>query len=216
MIPVVALVGRPNVGKSTLFNALTQTRDALVADRPGVTRDRHYGVCRLQERHFVVVDTGGIAGDADVLHEFTAKQSEAAMDEAALVVLMLDARDGLLPGDRTILDGVRKRGKPFIVVVNKVDGMDDMLVRFGKCCNPIPGDPIVGFITRGRGITIHKADCERAFEVQDERRIEVAWTVNTVPEGVERVVRVRVISQDVPGLLKSMSEASPPSPRNTA
>jgi GTP pyrophosphokinase len=85
--------------------------------------------------------------------------------------------------------------------------MDDMLVRFGKCCNPIPGDPIAGFITRGRGITIHKADCERAFEVQDERRIDVEWTVTSAPEGVERTVRVRVIAQDIPGLLKSMSEA---------
>lgn len=89
----------------------------------------------------------------------------------------------------------------------KVDGMDDMLVRFGKCCNPIPGDPIAGFITRGRGITIHKADCERAFEVDTDRRIDVEWTVSSVPEGVERVVRVRVVSQDTPGLLKSMSEA---------
>jgi len=89
----------------------------------------------------------------------------------------------------------------------RVDGMDDMLVRFGKCCNPIPGDPIAGFITRGRGITIHKADCERAFEVQDERRIDVEWTVTSAPEGVERTVRVRVIAQDIPGLLKSMSEA---------
>jgi len=89
----------------------------------------------------------------------------------------------------------------------KVDGMDDMLVRFGRCCNPIPGDPIVGFITRGRGITIHRADCEKAFEVDQERRIDVEWTVNSAPEGVERAVRVRVVSQDIPGLLKNMSEA---------
>jgi guanosine-3',5'-bis(diphosphate) 3'-pyrophosphohydrolase len=89
----------------------------------------------------------------------------------------------------------------------RVDGLEDMLIRFGKCCDPIPGDPIVGFITRGRGITVHKADCERAFEVDTERRIEVAWTVNSAPEGVERTVRLRIISQDIPGLLKSMSEA---------
>lgn len=96
-----------------------------------------------------------------------------------------------------------KRAKSII----RVDGMDDMLVRFGKCCNPIPGDPISGFITRGRGITIHKADCERAFEVDTDRQIDVEWTVNSAPEGVERIVRVRVVSQDTPGLLKSMSEA---------
>ncbi|MES2855244.1 MAG: RelA/SpoT AH/RIS domain-containing protein, partial [Bdellovibrionota bacterium] len=89
----------------------------------------------------------------------------------------------------------------------KVDGLDDMLIRFGKCCDPIPGDPIVGFITRGRGITVHKADCERAFEVDTERRIDVVWTVSSAHEGAERSVRLRVISQDVPGLLKSMSEA---------
>ena len=88
----------------------------------------------------------------------------------------------------------------------RVGGMDDMLVRFGKCCNPIPGDPIVGFISRGRGITVHKADCERAFEVDNERRIDVEWTVDSVPEGVDRIVRVRVISHDIQGLLKNMSE----------
>ena len=89
----------------------------------------------------------------------------------------------------------------------KVDGLEDMLIRFGRCCNPIPGDPIAGFITRGRGITIHRADCEKAFEVDQARRIDVEWTVDTAPEGVERTVRVRVISQDIPGLLKHMSEA---------
>lgn len=96
-----------------------------------------------------------------------------------------------------------KRTKSII----RVDGMDDMLVRFGKCCNPIPGDPIAGFITRGRGITIHKADCERAFEVDSGRRIDVEWTVQSAPDGVERTVRLRIVSQDVPGLLRLMSEA---------
>ncbi len=96
-----------------------------------------------------------------------------------------------------------KRTKSII----RVDGMDDMLVRFGKCCNPIPGDPIVGFITRGRGITIHKADCERAFEVDQGRKIDVEWTVTSVPEGVERTVRLQIVSQDVQGLLRQMSEA---------
>ena len=96
-----------------------------------------------------------------------------------------------------------KRTKSII----RVDGLDDMLVRFGKCCAPIPGDSIVGFITRGRGITIHKADCERAFEVDQGRKIDVEWTVTSAPEGVERTVRLQIVSQDVPGLLKHMSEA---------
>lgn len=97
----------------------------------------------------------------------------------------------------------KKKKSPSII---RVDGMDDILVRFGKCCSPIPGDPIVGFISRGRGITIHKVDCERAFEVDQDRRIDVEWTVDSAPQGVERIVRVRVVSQDIPGLLKSMSE----------
>lgn len=88
----------------------------------------------------------------------------------------------------------------------KVDGMEDVLVRFGKCCDPIPGDPVVGFISRGRGITIHKVDCERAFEVDQARRIEVEWSVNSTPEGIERIVRLKIVSQDLPGLLKNMSE----------
>lgn len=106
---------------------------------------------------------------------------------------------------RVVQNAARKNKRSTSII--RVDGMDDMLVRFGKCCNPIPGDPIAGFITRGRGITIHKADCERAFDVDSARRIDVEWTVDSTPEGVERIVRVRVVSQDVPGLLKSMSEA---------
>ncbi len=88
----------------------------------------------------------------------------------------------------------------------KVDGMEDVLVRFGKCCDPIPGDPVVGFISRGRGITIHKVDCERAFEVDQARRIDVEWSVNSTPDGIERIVRLKIVSQDLPGLLKNMSE----------
>ncbi len=87
-----------------------------------------------------------------------------------------------------------------------VDGMDDILVRFGKCCTPIPGDPIRGFISRGRGITIHKADCQKVFTFDQEREVEVDWNVTSAPEGVERTVRIRVISNDSPGLLKAMSE----------
>ncbi len=126
MLPVVALVGRPNVGKSTLFNALTRTRDALVHDEPGVTRDRNYGVCRLLEHSFVVVDTGGLTGEDEGIAGLTAQQSEAAIDEASVVVLVVDARDGVLPLDRAILDRVRRSGKSFVVAVNKVDGTDEL------------------------------------------------------------------------------------------
>jgi guanosine-3',5'-bis(diphosphate) 3'-pyrophosphohydrolase len=87
-----------------------------------------------------------------------------------------------------------------------VDGMDDILVRFAKCCSPIPGDPIKGFISRGRGITIHKADCEKVFAIDHDREVDVEWTVKSAPEGVERIVRLRVVANDIPGLLKLMSD----------
>ncbi len=125
VLPVVALVGRPNVGKSTIFNALTQSRDALVADRPGVTRDRHYGVCRGDEGAFVVVDTGGLYGDGDELSDLTREQAEAAIAEATVVVLVVDAREGLLPGDQRICDELRKAGRDCVLAVNKCDGLDE-------------------------------------------------------------------------------------------
>jgi GTP-binding protein len=124
MLPVVALVGRPNVGKSTLFNAMTRSRDALVADMPGVTRDRHYGVCRTGTRPFVVVDTGGLSGDEEGIDGLTAQQVRLAIEEASVLVFVVDARDGLLPQDRSILDELRRSGKPIIAAVNKTDGMD--------------------------------------------------------------------------------------------
>jgi GTPase len=125
MLPVVALVGRPNVGKSTLFNVLTRTRDALVHDLPGVTRDRHYGICRLAAVPFVVVDTGGFVEAAEGIESQTARQAEFAIAEADVVLLMVDAREGLLPTDRAILDRLRRTAKPLLLVVNKVDGLDE-------------------------------------------------------------------------------------------
>ena len=124
MLPVVALIGRPNVGKSTLFNVLTRTRDALVHDMPGVTRDRHYGVCRLGERPFVLVDTGGLSGEDAGMDALTARQVHLAVAEAHVVVLVTDGRAGLTALDRDILADVRKRGKALLVAVNKTDGID--------------------------------------------------------------------------------------------
>jgi GTP-binding protein len=124
MLPVVALIGRPNVGKSTLFNVLTRTRDALVHDMPGLTRDRHYGVCRLGERPFVLVDTGGLSGEAVSMDELTARQVHLAIAEANVVVMVTDGRAGLSALDREILADLRKRSKPFLVAVNKTDGID--------------------------------------------------------------------------------------------
>jgi GTP-binding protein len=130
MLPLVALVGRPNVGKSTLFNALTRSRDALVHDEPGVTRDRHYGVCRLREgRHFAVVDTGGIAGVDQGLAGATAKQARAAAEEADLVLFVVDGREGASALDDEILRWLRKAARPTLLVINKIDGMNEATVR---------------------------------------------------------------------------------------
>ncbi|RDZ28472.1 ribosome biogenesis GTPase Der [Lysobacter silvisoli] len=125
MLPLVALVGRPNVGKSTLFNALTRSRDALVHDQPGVTRDRHYGVCRpLELRPFAVVDTGGIAGEDEGLAGATARQARAAAEEADLVLFIVDGREGASALDDDILRWLRKTARPTLLVVNKTDGID--------------------------------------------------------------------------------------------
>jgi GTPase len=130
MLPLVALVGRPNVGKSTLFNALTRTRDALVHDEPGVTRDRNYGVCRLDDaKPFVLVDTGGIAGEnihleSGGLAGATARQARAGAEEADLVLFVVDGREGASALDDDILRWLRKTARPTFLVVNKTDGID--------------------------------------------------------------------------------------------
>jgi GTP-binding protein len=124
MKPVIALIGRPNVGKSTLFNRLTRSRDALVADLPGLTRDRHYGEGRVGERPFLVIDTGGFEPVAKegIMHEM-AKQTKQAVAEADVVIFLVDGRQGLTPHDKTITDFLRKSGRSVMLVVNKAEGM---------------------------------------------------------------------------------------------
>jgi GTP-binding protein len=124
MIPVIALVGRPNVGKSTLFNRLTRSRDALVADVPGLTRDRKYGDGRLGERPFIVVDTGGLSGDRENLDALMAEQSWQAVEEADRIFFLVDGREGPGGGDEAIAGALRRTGKPVVLVVNKADGID--------------------------------------------------------------------------------------------
>ena len=122
MIPVIALIGRPNVGKSTLFNVLTRSRDAIVADQPGLTRDRQYGVGERAGKRFIVIDTGGLSGEKQDLDELMAQQTRLAVEEADEVLLLVDAGAGLTSGDELIADLVRRSGKSCCVVVNKVDG----------------------------------------------------------------------------------------------
>jgi GTP-binding protein len=123
MLPVVALVGRPNVGKSTLFNALTGTRDALVADLPGLTRDRKFGYGRVGG-HYIVVDTGGLVEQPQGLEALMVAQSERAVAEADRVVFVVDGRDGLTPTDRHVAGFLRRSGKPVFLAVNKTEGRD--------------------------------------------------------------------------------------------
>src|SRR5262245_14454060 len=124
MLPVIALVGRPNVGKSTLFNALTRTRAALVAATPGLTRDRQYGFGRVGGADYIVVDTGGLSGNTDGLDGLMARQTLRALDEANAVILLVDARGGRTPGDERAAALLRERGHRVWLVVNKAEGLD--------------------------------------------------------------------------------------------
>lgn len=124
MIPVLAIVGRPNVGKSTLFNRLTRTRDALVADYAGLTRDRKYGEGRVGSRSYIVVDTGGISGEEEGIDSMMAAQSLQAITESDAVLFLVDAQAGLTAADQMIADHLRKTEKPTFLVVNKTDGLE--------------------------------------------------------------------------------------------
>jgi GTP-binding protein len=125
MLPILALVGRPNVGKSTLFNRLTKSRAALVADQPGLTRDRHYGHGRLGNQAFLVIDTGGFEPQAkEGIVQEMARQAEAAIAEADVLLFLVDCRTGLTPQDKVIAELLRRTGRPLHLVVNKAEGMN--------------------------------------------------------------------------------------------
>ncbi len=128
MLPVIALVGRPNVGKSTLFNRFTRTRDALVADLPGLTRDRQYGHATLQEQAFIIIDTGGITGGEVGVDGLMADQSMQAVREADITLFIVSAKEGLTPVDEAFAKELRQEDKKIHLVVNKVDGMDQNTV----------------------------------------------------------------------------------------
>ncbi|MFT7126358.1 MAG: GTP-binding protein [Pseudoalteromonas tetraodonis] len=128
MLPTIALVGRPNVGKSTLFNFLTRSRDALVADFPGLTRDRQYGFAKRGDSPFILCDTGGISGDSVVIDEKIAVQAQHAISEADAILFLVDAREGLNFQDQAIANHLRRLGKPIRLAVNKAEGMDTDMV----------------------------------------------------------------------------------------
>lgn len=151
MLPVIALVGRPNVGKSTLFNRLTRTRDALVANYPGLTRDRQYGDGVFGERACIVIDTGGLGDASNGLESLMAEQAWQAVKEADLVLFLVDAHDGLTTSDQAVADNLRRTGKPTVLVVNKIDGTrdDTALIDFHGLGL---GEPLPLSATQGRGL----------------------------------------------------------------
>ena len=152
MLPVVALVGRPNVGKSTLFNRITHSRDALVANLPGLTRDRKYGEASHKGKKFMLIDTGGIGADKPQgIEKEMVSQSLQAVQEADVVLLLVDARAGLLPDDEWIIKTLRSKGKSFYLVLNKIDGLelDTALADFYR----VGADQIFPITaTHGRGV----------------------------------------------------------------
>ncbi|MDR3428567.1 MULTISPECIES: ribosome biogenesis GTPase Der [Silvimonas] len=168
MKPTIALVGRPNVGKSTLFNRLTKTRDALVADFPGLTRDRHYGHGKVGDRPYFVVDTGGFEPVVDdgILHEM-ARQTLQAVDESDAVIFIVDGRSGITPQDKIIAQRLRQSGRPIWVAVNKVEGMTRGVVTADFFELGL-GDPIAISAAHGEGVRELISDTLERFPIDEE------------------------------------------------
>lgn len=170
MLPVIALVGRPNVGKSTLFNRLTRSRDAIVADIPGLTRDRQYGEGRIENRRFIVIDTAGIVGDEEGVDAMMAQQSMQAVIEADVVLFMVDARAGLIGVDEEIAAKLRNLGKKVHLVVNKVDGVNEnTLTEFYELGL---GDPFQIAAVHGRGVLSMMDEVLESCDWPDEEEVE--------------------------------------------
>ncbi|AOY93521.1 ribosome biogenesis GTPase Der [Cupriavidus sp. USMAA2-4] len=182
MKPVIALVGRPNVGKSTLFNRMTRSRDALVADLPGLTRDRHYGEGRIGERPFIVIDTGGFEPVAkDGIMAEMAKQTRQAVVEADVVIFLVDGRLGLAPQDRVIADYLRKTGRRVMLAVNKAEGMKYTSVA-ADFYELGMGDPYAISSTHGDGV---RELVDEALEIAVQERPELAETDDAGARGTK-------------------------------
>ncbi|NOY61814.1 MAG: ribosome biogenesis GTPase Der [Gammaproteobacteria bacterium] len=208
MKAVVALVGRPNVGKSTLFNRLTKTRDALVADQPGLTRDRIYGIGKVGSRPFMVVDTGGLSGDEAGIDGRMAEQSYRAMEEADAIVFLVDGREGLNSADEAIASHLRRLGKQVFLVLNKTEGLDHAVAgiefhRFGL------GAPLAISAAHGEGVThLMERVCatfpdEDESESGEEQGIKIAIIGRPNVGKSTMVNRMlgedRVVTYDLPG-----------------
>lgn len=212
MKPVIALVGRPNVGKSTLFNRLTRSRDALVADMPGLTRDRHYGEGRVGEHPYLLIDTGGFEPVAKegIFHEM-AKQTRQAVVEADVVIYIVDGRQGLTPHDQIIADYLRKTGRKIMLVVNKAEGM-----KYSSVANEFYelglGDPLAISAAHGDGVKevideaiapFYANEDENDDDKKNDGRVKIA-IVGRPNVGKSTLVNTllgeeRVIAFDMPG-----------------
>ena len=199
MLPVIALVGRPNVGKSTLFNYLTRSREALVADYPGLTRDRQYGRVKRGNRDCLVVDTGGIPDNAEGVENFAKKQVQIALEEADVVFFLVDAREGINVSDQTIAESLRKLGKPIILVTNKVDGLNADLVK-NDFYSLALGEPIPIAATHGRGVgdLLAKIDqlVPEATEIEGEIDLGIAIAVVGRPNVGKSTLVNRVLGEE--------------------
>ena len=152
MVPVIALIGRPNVGKSTLFNRLTKSRDALVAEIAGLTRDRKYGEGKVGDHPFIVIDTGGISGQEEGIDEAMASQSFQAIQEADIVFFMVDVNAGVTAGDRMIAEYLRRNGKSAYLIANKIDGKNPDVV-LGEFYELAMGEPLAIAAAHNRGVS---------------------------------------------------------------
>ncbi len=187
MLPVIALVGRPNVGKSTLFNRLTRTRDALVADQPGLTRDRQYGMGRMGDRPYVVVDTGGLSGEKEGIDLLMRDQAIAAVEEADVVLFMVDGHAGLTAEDASVAKQLRKSGKVMRAVVNKTDRIDPDLAAADFYALGM-GEPYPIAAAHGRGVhNLIDAILEALPDDKDE--------VDEADEEVGHLLKVAVVGR---------------------
>lgn len=215
MNPTLVIVGRPNVGKSTLFNRLTRSRDALVADMPGLTRDRHYGRGRLGDRPYLVVDTGGFEPSAkEGIMQEMARQAEAAIAEADVLLFVVDGRAGLTPQDQAIADRLRKTGRQLLLVVNKCEGVNRPLVaaEFHELgC----GTPLVISAAHGDGVRELLDEALTGFPYEDELaeagagpRVAVAGRPNVGKSTLINSLlgEERVIAFDMPGTTRDAIE----------
>ncbi|MFC2970777.1 ribosome biogenesis GTPase Der [Azotobacter bryophylli] len=184
MVPVIALVGRPNVGKSTLFNRLTKTRDAIVAEYAGLTRDRQYGEAKWQGRTYIVIDTGGISGDEEGIDAKMAEQSLQAIEEADAVLFMVDSRAGMTAADQMIAEHLRKRNKRSFLVANKVDTVDPDIARAEF--SPLGlGDALPIAAAHGRGINAMLEQALGIFPKDNAEEGEEEGEAEVVAEGEE-------------------------------